>query len=181
MPSTTQIASEHDIARSTAYNYLVAMDRAGLIIYEDGEIKDSAAALIRHETETAAVLGSVVPCGKPELEEEDIECIVGLPTAVFGKGPFYLLHASGDSMLDAGICDGDMLVIRQQDTADVGDIVVALDENNDNTLKLYAGTDSSTGEAILRYCSREKYGDKEIRVRLLKCQGVLTHVIRQLH
>lgn len=181
MPSTSEIASEHNIARSTAYYYLVAMDKAGLIVYEDGEIRDQAAALVQHESESAALLRSFVPCGKPELEEEDVECVVGLPTAVFGKGPFYLLYASGDSMVDEGIADGDMLVIRRQSDAAVGDIVVALDENNDNTLKKYAGTDRHTGEAILRYCSHEKYGDKEIRVKFFKCQGVLTHVIKQMH
>ena len=53
-------------------------------------------------------------------------------------------------MVDAGIEDGDMIVIRMQESAAVGDIVVALDENNENTLKMYGGIDGDTGDIILR-------------------------------
>lgn len=178
MPSTTEIAKAHGIVRSTAYTYLVAMDKAGLITYEDGVIKDDKTALVSLESETAALLGSIA-CGNPELEEEQVECIVSLPTAIFGQGPFYLLHAVGDSMIDEGIDEGDLLVIKRQPEAKVGDIVVALDDNNENTLKQYGGVDKSSGEAVLKYCSHARYGDKEIRVRKLECQGVLTHVIKQ--
>ena len=62
---------------------------------------------------------------------------VSLPVSLFGKGEFYILKASGDSMEDAGIEDGDMVVIRKQPEAHVGDIVVALDETGSNTLKKY--------------------------------------------
>ena len=177
MPSTTQIAGAHGIVRSTAYTYLVAMDKAGLISYEEGIIKDARTELVSHKCETAALLGSVA-CGNPELEEEQVECIVSLPTAIFGQGPFYLLHAVGDSMTDEDIEEGDLLVIRRQPEARTGDIVVALDDNNENTLKQYGGIDKASGEAILKYCNHARYGDREIRVRRLECQGVLTHVIK---
>ncbi len=178
MPSTTQIASAHGVARSTAYTYLVAMDKAGLISYTDGEITDESVSLISHDQETAALLGSVA-CGVPQFEEENIECVVALPTAIFGNGPFYMLHASGDSMVDEGIDDGDLLVIRRQTDAKVGDIIVALDNNNENTLKLYGGIDKASGEAILRYRSFARYGNKEIRVSSLCCQGILSHIIKK--
>lgn len=177
MPSTTQIAAAHGIVRSTAYTYLVAMDKAGLLSYEQGTIRDAGTELVSHHCETAALLGSIA-CGNPELEEEQVECIVNLPTAIFGQGPFYLLHAVGDSMTDADIEEGDLLVIRRQPEARTGDIVVALDDNNENTLKQYGGIDSKSGEAILKYCNHARYGDREIRVRRLECQGVLTHIIK---
>lgn len=179
MPSTTDIARAHRIARSTAYNYLVAMDKVEMIVYSGGRIQDEATDIISHEQETAAVLGSI-PCGSPELEDENVECIVNLPKMIFGRGPFYLLHATGDSMTDEGIDEGDLLVIRRQNDASVGDIVVVIDESNDNTLKKYAGIDKQTGEAVLRYCNHEKYGDKEIRLKYFGCQGVLTHIIKQV-
>ena len=52
-------------------------------------------------------------------------------------------------MVDAGIEDKDLVVIRKQDTASVGDIVVALDEDSQNTLKTFAGIDDYTGYAVL--------------------------------
>ena len=83
-------------------------------------------------------------------------------------------------MVDAGIRDEDLIVIRIQETAAVGDIVVALDENNENTLKIYGGTDADTKEVILRYANNEKYPDMEIRVNRLVVQGVAKHVIKAL-
>ena len=83
-------------------------------------------------------------------------------------------------MVDAGIDDGDMVVISRQQSARPGDIVVALDENSTNTLKVYARNDDASGEAILRYCNEARYPGKEIRVRELTVQGVARHVIKAL-
>ncbi len=58
----------------------------------------------------APVLGSVL-CGSPELAEEDFEEFVALPVALFGQGDFFVLHTHGDSMIDAGIDEGDMVVV----------------------------------------------------------------------
>lgn len=73
-----------------------------------------------------------------------------------------------------------MVVIRRQSSANVGDIVAALDEHQLNILKLFAGVDEDTGEAILRYCNKERYSDKKIRVRELVVQGVAKHVIKAI-
>ena len=83
-------------------------------------------------------------------------------------------------MVDVGIEDKDLVVIRKQATASVGDIVVALDEENQNTLKTFDGIDEKTGYVVLRYENQKKYPDKEIRVRELVVQGVAKHVIKAL-
>ena len=49
---------------------------------------------------------------------------------------------------------------------------------DENTLKKYGGIDEASGEAVLKYCNKAVYGDKEIRVKELKCQGVLSHIIK---
>ena len=67
------------------------------------------------------------------------------------KGEYYLLRAEGDSMEDAGISEGDLVLIRRQTSCEEGDIVVALDGNGENTLKIYAGTDGSGSGAVLKY------------------------------
>ena len=83
-------------------------------------------------------------------------------------------------MVDAGIEDKDLVVIRKQDTASVGDIVVALDEDSQNTLKTFDGIDEESGYVLLKYENQEKYPDKVIRVRELVVQGVAKHVIKAL-
>lgn len=178
MPSTTEIARQFRIARSTAYYYLVAMDKEGLLTYQNGEIQvDRMDKLDVFRTQVPLV-GSV-PCGELSYEEENVELMTTLPTAIFGEGPFYLLYASGDSMEDEGIESGDLLVIRQEVNPHVGDLVIALDEDNKNTLKRYGGRDKRTGRSILQYRNRAVYGDKEILVKELVSQGVVSHVIKK--
>ena len=82
-----------------------------------------------------------------------------------------------DSEID--IEEGDILVIRKNATPHIGDIIVALDENNENTLKCYGGIDGETGKAVLEYQNKAVYGDKVILVNELICQGVLSHIIKE--
>ena len=98
----------------------------------------------------------------------------------FGKGEFYILEACGDSMVDAGIDDGDRVVIRMDCEARVGDIVVALLGDNESTLKVYGGVDAENQEAILLYQNEAVYPGKEIRTKNLIVQGVAKHVIKAL-
>lgn len=178
-PSVGTIAKAMGIARSSAYRYLVAMDEKGLISYDGHTIETPQIDKSVSGYFSAPIVGSV-QCGDPETEEEHVEEYVSLPESIFGKGEFYILRASGDSMVDAGIEDKDLVVIRKQDSASVGDIVVALDENNQNTLKTFDGIDDESGYAILKYENKKKYPGKVIRVRELIVQGVAKHVIKAL-
>lgn len=178
-PSVGTIAKAMGIARSSAYRYLVAMDEKGLISYDGHTIETPQIDKSVSGYFSAPIVGSV-QCGDPETEEEHVEEYVSLPESIFGKGEFYILRASGDSMVDAGIEDKDLVVIRKQDSASVGDIVVALDENNQNTLKTFDGIDDVSGYALLKYENKKKYPDKVIRVRELIVQGVAKHVIKAL-
>ena len=105
---------------------------------------------------------------------------LNLPEAIFGKGEFYLLRAAGDSMVDSGISEGDLVLIRKQTTCDAGDIVVAMDENRENTLKIYDGIDRDSSKAVLKYSNKAKYPDKKILVNELTLQGVAKYVIHSL-
>ena len=110
-PSTTEIAKYFGIARSTSQNYLVAMNERGLLSYQGGRLVVDKMDKLRTDRQQAPLVGSV-PCGELTYEEENVECVTTLPTAIFGDGPFYILHASGDSMEDEGIEDGDLVVIK---------------------------------------------------------------------
>ena len=82
-----------------------------------------------------------IAAGGPILAEERIEDVFALPRQLVGEGTMFLLEVRGDSMIDAAICDGDWVVVRQQPTADNGDIVAALldDEATVKTFKRRAG------------------------------------------
>lgn len=67
-----------------------------------------------------------IAAGGPILAEERIEEVFPLPKSLVGEGTLFMLEVSGDSMIDAAICSGDYVVIRQEQTAENGDIVAAL-------------------------------------------------------
>ena len=122
-----------------------------------------------------AIVGSI-PCGTPEEKEAQIEEYLPLSVSVFGSGSSYVLRASGNSMVDAQIDGGDLVVIREQKTADVGDIVVALTDEKKNTLKRL-GYNRETGEYYLHPENDEL---EDIYVKQLRVQGIATHVIKAL-
>ena len=177
-PSTTEIARRFGIARSTAQNYLVAMNERGMLSYEGGKLQVDHMGKIRTQRTEAPLVGSV-PCGELTIEEANVECVTTLPTEIFGEGPFYLLHASGDSMEDEGIEDGDLVVVKMETSPKKGDLVIAMDAEQRNTLKKYGGINRKNRKAMLLYCNQGVYGDKVIYVDHLECQGVVSHVIKK--
>lgn len=178
-PSVNEIAKGIGVAKTTSYRYLVEMNEKGIISYDGKTIETSHTDKCISGYFSAPVVGSV-RCGDPETEEESVEEYVSLPTSIFGTGEFYILRAVGDSMIDAGINENDLVLIKKQSTASEGDIVVALDENNENTLKTYAGVDEESQHAILRYENQKVYPEKIIKVKQLVVQGVAVNVIKKL-
>lgn len=77
-----------------------------------------------------------IAAGGPILAEEHVEDVFALPRQLVGDGEMFMLEVRGDSMVDAAICDGDWVVVRQQNNADNGDIVAAL-LDDEATVKTY--------------------------------------------
>lgn len=179
-PSTREIAAAAGISPASGYNYLVEMNKRGMLSYEDGRITNLPKIEKTKTGYFSAPLVGSIQCGDPETEEEQVEMYINLPEALFGKGEFYLLRTVGDSMEDKGISKGDLVLIRRQSDCEVGDIVVALDENNENTLKTYGGVDAKSHKAILQYANEKRYPGKKILVNRLVVQGVAKHVIKDL-
>ena len=117
-----------------------------------------------------------VACGIPEDAEESVEDYVPLPTSIFGEGELYILRASGESMIDAGINDGDLVVIKKTKEARNGDIVVALVENSNTTLKRLF-IDEEHHYVVLH---PENKSMKDIIVPTCQIQGVAVNVIKSL-
>ena len=89
---------------------------------------------------TAPILGRIA-AGGPILAEQAVEDVFTLPKQLVGEGNLFMLEVKGDSMLEAAICDGDYVVVRQQPEANNGDIVAALlgDEATVKTFKRTPG------------------------------------------
>lgn len=173
-PSTSTIAAELNISRATAYRYLVEMNDRGMVEYNGQEIHTAVTRKLNNEINRTAIVGSI-PCGSPQYEEENIEEYISLPTAIFGKGDFFILRASGQSMVEAGIDDGDLVVVRKQNFADEGDIIVALVDNQ-NTLKRYYRDDER--KKIVLHPENKRM--KDILVDECYIQGVACHIIKAL-
>ena len=151
-----------------------------MIDYDGSEIKTDVTRKYTDPGNNAVILDCSVSCGIGLPEEERVLEYVKLPKTVFGTGDLFLLKANGDSMVDAGIEEDDLLVIERNCPASEGDIVVALDPDNQNTLKRYAGYDEDDECYLLAYENEAKYPGEVIKVKSFKVQGVARHVIKAL-
>ena len=176
-PTVAQIAADAGISKGRVHDYLHEMDERGIISYSPRNCNTPRTQMISDNINTAPVVGSV-KCGDPQLEEAEIYEYVRLPASIFGNKEMYILKASGDSMVDAGIEDGDTVVVENNPYAEKNDIVVAMDDEGANTLKRYKG--SRKGKAVLAYENIDKYPDKEILLDKMRIQGIARFVIKKL-
>ncbi len=135
-PSNREISDGTGLSTATVSRYLSTMREKGMLDY-DGyrNIITRRHGMHVDEFVEVPILGSVA-CGIPKYADENIEGYVRLPVSLFGKGRFFLLHATGDSMTGIGIRSGDLILVRQQDDAEPGQVVVAL-VGDEATLKRY--------------------------------------------
>ncbi len=96
--------------------------------------------LSSHPTPAFVPVVGRIAAGGPVLAEQAIEEVFPLPRELVGEGTLFLLRVTGESMIDAAICDGDWVVVRQQPVADNGDIVAAM-LDNEATVKTYRARD----------------------------------------
>ena len=133
-PTMQEVADGAGSSKATVQRYIAQLCDDGILDYSGYRTMTSTktkAAAIR-----VPVLGTIA-CGIPKFAEENIEEYVRLPVALFGKGNFFILRAYGDSMIEAGIDNGDLVLIRQQNYADEGQIVVALMEDEATLKRFY--------------------------------------------
>jgi repressor LexA len=107
---------------------------AGATPYDDTGAGDE-----RPEATYVPVVGRIA-AGGPILADQAVEDVFALPKQVVGDGQLFLLKVSGDSMIDAAICDGDWVVVRQQPVAENGEIVAAMIDG-EATVKTYKRRD----------------------------------------
>jgi repressor LexA len=147
-PTVREIGDAVGLASpSTVHAHLANLERAGLLRRDP--TKPRALELVGHQrAEVAAVprlpLVGDIAAGGPLLAEENIEDYVSVPELLTRGGDEFVLRVKGDSMVQAGILEGDYVVVRRQSDAQNGDIVVAL-----------AGADEAADEATVKRFFRE--------------------------
>jgi repressor LexA len=120
------------------------------------------------------VMGRIA-AGVPISAISEVSHSVAVPSQMLAaQGNHYALEVKGDSMIEAGINDGDVVVIRETSSADNGDIVVALVENNEATLKRYM----RRGDTIALEAANSAYETQVFPVGQVKVQGRLVGLIR---
>lgn len=174
-PRISEIAAATELSKSVVHRYLKAMDEEGIISYSAEGIVTDSISKISPGFVNVGICG-VIPCGSPTEQEELIEEFIPLPVAIFGKGDFFILRASGDSMIEAGIDNGDLVVVRRDLDAKEGDIVAALIDNHESTLKTLK-KDPENRCIILH---PENKTMEDIKVTNCTIQGVAVNVIKSL-
>ena len=145
----------------------------------DGDLPDVPPPANAQPIETidalAVDLAGRIAAGVPIQEINDVPPKVTVPgTMLSGNGKHYALEVKGDSMIDAGINDGDIVVIRETSTADDGDIVVAQVEGYEATLKKFR----QKGESIILEAANPAFEPRILPVGSVKVQGRLVGLIR---
>lgn len=135
-PTVREIAVELGVGKSTVQRYLERLKESGEIEYSGRRsIKTEVTDKVDNELTSVGLVGQV-SCGALTFAEQNITEYFKLPASLLGHGEFFMLTAHGNSMINAGIDDGDLVVIRRQQTANEGDIVVAL-LDDETTLKRF--------------------------------------------
>ncbi len=140
-PSVREIGEAVGLSSSsTVHSYLSKLEKLGFIRRDP--TKPRAIDLLdeapwRQKEITPVPLIGKVTAGKPILAVENVEETYPLPTELIGDDDVFMLTVQGDSMIDAGILDGDYILVRSQNTARNGDIIVALVDEEEATVKRF--------------------------------------------
>jgi repressor LexA len=144
-PTVREIGQEIGVASScTVQRHLDALERKGFIKrdrykYRSIELANSPFPVFARAI-NVPIVGSIA-AGSPVLAVENIEDTFPLPADLVGDDDMFMLRVRGDSMIGAGILDGDLVAVRQQPNADNGDIVAALIEEEATVKRFYREAD----------------------------------------
>ena len=141
-PSVREICEAVGLkSTSSVHAHLETLERNGYIHRDPTkpraiEILDDTFNLNRTEMVNVPIIGRVA-AGSPILAQENIEGYFPVPMEYMPNEQPFMLNVKGESMINAGILDGDRVIVRQQPTAENGDMVVALTEENEATVKRF--------------------------------------------
>jgi repressor LexA len=143
-----------------------------------GDFGGSRLAGVRAASDAAAVqlpLYGRIAAGQPIEALRDSSSHIEVPMAMLGSGDHYALEVSGDSMIDAGILDTDTVIIRKGETAETGQIVVAMIDDSEVTLKRLR----RRGNTVVLEPANPKYEVRILPADRVKVQGRLVGLLRR--
>ncbi|MGZ4717767.1 MAG: transcriptional repressor LexA [Acidimicrobiales bacterium] len=149
-PSVREIGDEVGLSSpSTVHSHLNTLQRLGYLRRDPTKPRaievrydptSGASDLDRRPVRHVPLVGDVA-AGTDVLAQENVEEVLPLPSDFTGEGDLFMLRVRGDSMINAGILDGDFVVARSQNNANTGDIVVAGIPGDEATIKTYSTTE----------------------------------------
>ena len=177
IPTLREIGTHFNITSGCVSNYIKEMKIKGLI-ESNGKSRDYITKGMKKQNnsyENIPVVGEIA-CGTPLLAEENIDRYIPIPAEFLSNGNYFILKATGDSMINAGIDDGDLVLVKKQETAEEGQIVVAL-INDEATLKRYY-LDMNKRQIRLH---PENDTMKDMYYKNVVIQGIAVKVIKDLN
>ena len=168
---------------STVHNHLNTIQKMGFLRRDPTKPRaievrfdtNSEVAMERRPSRHVPLIGDVA-AGTGVLAQENVEDLIPLPTDFTGEGELFMLRVRGDSMIEAGILDGDFVVARQQTVAENGDIVVAGIPGDEATIKTF----KKSGNNITLVPSNSSMKPMVFTSDEVQIYGILVTVMRKL-
>jgi len=168
---------------STVHNHLNTLQKMGFLRRDPTKPRaievrfdtNSEVAMERRPSRHVPLIGDVA-AGTGVLAQENVEDLIPLPTDFTGEGELFMLRVRGDSMIEAGILDGDFVVARQQQVAENGDIVVAGIPGDEATIKTF----KKSGKTITLIPANESMKPMVFDADEVQVFGKLVTVMRKL-
>ena len=168
---------------STVHNHLNTLQKMGFLRRDPTKPRaievrfdtNSEVAMERRPSRHVPLIGDVA-AGTGVLAQENVEDLIPIPTDFTGEGELFMLRVRGDSMIEAGILDGDFVVARQQTVAENGDIVVAGIPGNEATIKTF----KKSGNNITLVPSNSSMKPMVFTSDEVQIYGILVTVMRKL-
>ena len=160
-PSVREIGERLGLrSPSTVHSHLSALVKGGFINRDPSkpraievlDVGDSSSDIVSEPTRDVPLVGRIA-AGSPILAEESIESVMPLPESLIGTGPVFMLEVRGDSMIDAGIFDGDLVVVQSQKDARNGEIIAFLVDGEEATVKRL----ERTADAVILHSENPAY------------------------
>ena len=183
-PSVREIGEAVGLtSSSTVHAHLGTLQRQGYLLRDPTKPRAievrydqaSGAAIERRPTQHVPLVGDVA-AGTDVLAQENVEELLPLPADFTGNGTLFMLRVRGDSMVDAGILDGDYVVVRQQPEARKGEIVVAGIPGEEATVKTYG----RKGAKVVLTPANPRLAPMELDPRDVTVFGKVVTVLRRL-
>jgi repressor LexA len=168
---------------STVHSHLASLQRMGFLHRDPTKPRaievrydpNSGAAMERRPVRHVPLVGDIA-AGTDVLAQENVEEIYPLPADLTGEGELFMLRVRGESMIEAGILDGDLIVARTQNTAEKGDIVVAGIPGDEGTVKTF----SRKGNKIVLLPANPRFEPMEFNADEVAIYGKVVTVLRKL-